>query len=214
MQFYNEEEVPFELEADWEYWNRMVRASLEDLCFIALGIDPRDFARESKRLNKYENELEMHGNFGGKPPDYDNLIRAIDAIENHQIKISLRQKALYEVVRPHFYDFFENGYEEVFIPEFIDLLKKLKIPYPEELDKNLFIEKKDDSKEKTQALNKEEKLTAGQKSSLTQRFNKLEQLFNEVALSKYGKGVTAYQIAQDEHVFTNEKTIKQYLKTK
>ena len=54
-------------------------------------------------------------------------------------------------------------------------------------------------------------LTTGEKSSLTQQNNQLKKLFNEMVICKFGRGATAYQIAQKDCVNTTEQTIKKYL---
>ncbi len=141
---------------------------------------------------------------------FDNLIHIAIGIDPNKIdgreyslEIKDRYTFLNDLVYPYFHDDSTQGYGDptTRLDSFVECLRKLNIPYPEGLDKNIFLEQ--------QPI-----LTRGEKSSLTQKYNQLEKLFNEVVLSKYGKGVTAYQIAQDENIYTSEKTIKKYLKSK
>ena len=87
----------------------------------------------------------------------------------------------------------EYHFDEVFIPKFI--LKE-------------FIENRKYPNKPTVKI-KDNILSKGTKSSLTQENNTLRRLFNQMVNLHYGEGVTAYQI--DKDIPSSKKTIKKYL---
>ncbi len=57
IDFFKEGVIPFGIYIDWGFWQRMQSAPLEDLCFIALGIDPKSVKEEVKLRHEHEENL-------------------------------------------------------------------------------------------------------------------------------------------------------------
>lgn len=199
IQFYKDDVIPLEHQPDWEFWGRKGVASLKELVALAINVEPT-----SPILNIYQSNFEEYDGYHAPDPtgitkiDFvekcvkdeivSSIIKLLDLALSHTTDLG----GILEIITTHdkytikTFKLGMNG--SVKVSNFVNWLDSQNIPYPVQLKNCMRMRDKP---------TEEKELTPSEKSGLTQKYNKLQQIFNSMVELHYGETVSAGKIYKD-----------------